>query len=144
MERQKVRDTDNVRLFFLAQFLIEYLLILYHREQGDLREKERNDKGKQKEGEVSAKAQEVLLGYAVIMVEMDSVKWVFSRMRITMEDRVSCRIQFRGKPSAEYTASRLGRASGLHQLLYSDRKLPPSKAETRSKLTDCSCSCSSR
>jgi replication fork protection complex subunit Tof1/Swi1 len=90
MERQKVRDTDNVRLFFLSQFLIEYMLILYHREQAERKEKAQNDKGKQKEGEMPpAQVQEILLGYAVIMVEMDSVKWVFSRMRITMEDRVS-------------------------------------------------------
>lgn len=90
MERQKVRDTDNVRLFFLAQFLIEYLLILYHGEQAEIKEKEKNDKGKQKEGEIpEGQVREILLGYAMIMVEMDSVKWVFSRMRITMEDRVS-------------------------------------------------------
>ena len=85
MERQKVRDTDNVRLFFLSQFL----LILYHREQAERKEKEKNDKGKQKEGEFAPlPVSEMLLGYAIIMVEMDSVKWVFSRMRITMEDRV--------------------------------------------------------
>lgn len=89
MERQKVRDTDNVRLFFLSQFLIELLLILYHREQAERKEKEKNDKGKQKEGEIApSPVSEILLGYAIIMVEMDSVKWVFSRMRITMEDRV--------------------------------------------------------
>lgn len=81
MERQKVRDTDNVRLFFLAHFFIEYLLILYKREQ--------LEKGKDGEANGNGAAERILLGYAVIMVEMDSVKWVFSRMRMTMEDKVS-------------------------------------------------------
>jgi replication fork protection complex subunit Tof1/Swi1 len=82
MERQKVRDTDNVRLFFLAHFFIEYLLILYKRDQVE--------KGKEGEAGADGGAERILLGYAVIMVEMDSVKWVFSRMRMTMEDKVSC------------------------------------------------------
>lgn len=79
MERPKIRDTDNVRLFYLSQFFIEYLLILYKREQG-LRETDINK---------PPVDERILLGYVVIMAEMDSVKWVFGRMRMTMEDRVS-------------------------------------------------------
>lgn len=86
MERQKVRDTDNVRLFFLAHFMMEYLLILYNREQDAKRERqEKNPLAQEAETEEGS----MLLGYAIIMVEMDSVKWVFNRIRTTLDDRVS-------------------------------------------------------
>jgi replication fork protection complex subunit Tof1/Swi1 len=91
MERSKIRDTDNVRTFFLARFFIEYLLVLRQKE-ADKREKEKaaRDPG---EGQVDRNKQfqqdELPLGLVVEMAEMDSVRWVFSRLRITMDERVS-------------------------------------------------------
>lgn len=82
MERAKIRDTDNVRTFFLSRFFIEYLLLVREKEQI------RRETGKGKEPE-NGDEEDMLLGYAIVMAEMDSVKWVFSRLRMTMDERVS-------------------------------------------------------
>jgi replication fork protection complex subunit Tof1/Swi1 len=73
MERPKIRDTDNNRTFYVTRFFIEYLLLY--------REKQSKSEG---EGE-----EEMLLGYAIVMAEMDSVRWVFSRLKWTMDETVS-------------------------------------------------------
>lgn len=81
MERSKIRDTDNTRTFYLSRFFMEYLMLVR-----DKQAKERETgKGKGRAEEDD----EMLLGYAIVMAEMDSVKWVFSRLRTTMEETVS-------------------------------------------------------
>ncbi|WVW79467.1 hypothetical protein I302_101436 [Kwoniella bestiolae CBS 10118] len=70
MERSKIRPTDNVRTFYLTRFFIEYLLVLRHKEE---------EKGK--------KEYELSLGLVAEMAEMDSVRWLFSRMKSSMDDK---------------------------------------------------------
>lgn len=83
MERAKIRDTDNVRTLYLSRFFMEYLLLV--REKEDKAKAEGKGKGKAPD----ADADELLLGYAIVMAEMDSVKWVFGRLRIALDERVS-------------------------------------------------------
>jgi replication fork protection complex subunit Tof1/Swi1 len=79
MERSKVRDTDNTRTFYLSRFFIEYLLILRHKQES------RKDKQKAVEGFLE---DELALGLVAEMAEMETVRWVFMRMKITMDDKV--------------------------------------------------------
>lgn len=77
MERSKIRDTDNTRTFYLARFFIEYLLVL--------RQKRAESKGKDvANGDSDVPA----LGLVAEMAELDSVRFLFGRMRLTMDDRV--------------------------------------------------------
>ena len=80
MERSKIRETDNIRTFYLARFFIEYLLIL--------RQKEAEKKEKALADGQGDTADSLALGLVAEMAELDSVRWVFGRMRLTMEDRV--------------------------------------------------------
>ena len=80
MERSKIRETDNIRTFYLARFFIEYLLILRQKEA----EKKENAPA---DGQHDT-AESLALGLVAEMAELDSVRWVFGRMRLTMEDRV--------------------------------------------------------
>jgi hypothetical protein len=75
MERSKIRDTDNTRTFYLARFFIEYLL--QHRE-ADTKQK----------GVDKGESEALALGLVAEMAELDSVRFVFGRMRLTMDDRV--------------------------------------------------------
>ncbi|KAK4685899.1 replication fork protection complex subunit TIMELESS/Tof1/Swi1, partial [Tremellales sp. Uapishka_1] len=68
MERSKIRPTDSIRTMVLARFFIEYLLIL--------RSKEENP-------DTSA----LQLGLVAEMAELESVRWVVTRMKIAMEDK---------------------------------------------------------
>ncbi|WWC73002.1 uncharacterized protein I206_106966 [Kwoniella pini CBS 10737] len=70
MERSKIRPTDNVRTFYLTRFFVEYLLVLRHKQE---------EKG-QKEYDLS-------LGLVAEMAEMDSIRWLFSRMKSSMDDK---------------------------------------------------------
>ena len=78
MERSKVRDTDNVRCFYLARFFIEYLLILRQKEIS---------KSNDPQGQVGQEAG-LSLGLVAEMAEMDSVRWVVMRMKFTMDTKV--------------------------------------------------------
>lgn len=77
MERSKIRDTDNTRTFFLARFFIEYLLVL--------KQKHADAKGK---GIANGHSEDVPLGLVAEMAELDSVRFLFGRMRLTMDGRV--------------------------------------------------------
>jgi replication fork protection complex subunit Tof1/Swi1 len=82
MERSKIRETDNLRTFYLSRFFIEYLLLLRHKES-------RENNGKSKENRLSDEVHdELALGLVAEMAEMESVRWVFTRMRSTMDDKV--------------------------------------------------------
>ncbi|WRT69168.1 uncharacterized protein IL334_006152 [Kwoniella shivajii] len=70
MERSKIRPTDNVRTFFLTRYFIEYLLTLRHKEE-----------------EKGLKQHELSLGLVAEMAEMDSIRWLFSRMKSSMDDK---------------------------------------------------------
>jgi replication fork protection complex subunit Tof1/Swi1 len=84
MERSKVRDTDNLRTFYLARFFIEFLLLVRQR-HADKKEKQNGHANGH--GELAA-SEELALGLVAELAEMDSVRWVFARLRLTMEDRV--------------------------------------------------------
>lgn len=72
MERTKIRPSDNIRVFYLSSFFIEYLLLLRHKlvEKGD-----------------SRRLEELPLGLVAQIAEMDSVKWLFARLRICWDDK---------------------------------------------------------
>lgn len=75
MERSKIRLTDNVRCFVLARFFIDYLLVL--------RQKAAANNG----GEVIER-DDLSFGLVAEMAEMESVRWVFMRMRYTIDEKV--------------------------------------------------------
>jgi replication fork protection complex subunit Tof1/Swi1 len=83
MERAKIRDTDNTRTFFLSRFFMEYLMLIREKQT----KKKESEKGKERDN--GEEEEEMFLGYAIVMAEMDSVKWVFSRLRSTMDESVS-------------------------------------------------------
>ncbi|WVQ81137.1 hypothetical protein IAT38_003259 [Cryptococcus sp. DSM 104549] len=70
MERPKIRPSDNVRTFYLARFFIEYLLALRHKYE---------DQPQKRDG--------LPLALVAEIAEMDSVKWLFSRLRFTMDEK---------------------------------------------------------
>ncbi|AAW44173.2 conserved hypothetical protein [Cryptococcus deneoformans JEC21] len=72
MERTKIRPSDNIRVFYLSSFFIEYLLLLRHKllEKGG-----------------SRRLEELPLGLVAQIAEMDSVKWLFARLRICWDDK---------------------------------------------------------
>ncbi|ODO06093.1 topoisomerase 1-associated factor 1 [Cryptococcus wingfieldii CBS 7118] len=72
MERTKIRPSDNIRVFYLTRFFIEYLLLLRNKLY---------DKGGSRERD------ELPLGLVAQMAEMDSVKWLFARLRISWDDK---------------------------------------------------------
>lgn len=77
MERSKVRPTDNLRVFYLARFFIEYFLIL-------------RSKAATKHGGEVPEEEDLELGLVGELAEMESVKWVVMRMKYAMDDKVGC------------------------------------------------------
>lgn len=69
MERPKIRETDNLRALYIATFFIEFFTL--SRERAPAETKSEWD-----------------FGYIAEFTEIDSIKWVVSRMRIVMDDRV--------------------------------------------------------
>lgn len=106
MERSKIRETDNIRTFVLSRFFVEYLLAL------------RANEAETKDGFVS---EDLALGLVGEMAEMDSVRWVVGRMRLTMDERVSTSCLIYGSPLTG-AATSLDGTSGLPELLHPDRK----------------------
>ncbi|GMK55868.1 hypothetical protein CspeluHIS016_0209240 [Cutaneotrichosporon spelunceum] len=97
MERKKVRPTDNIRLLFISSALVEYLLILRDKMQVRLEEsaaraqKSRAERGADQKSrerkEIKEKVDEELpLGLAAELVDLDSLRWVSACMRLAMED----------------------------------------------------------
>ncbi len=93
MERSKIRDSDNTRTFYLAKFFIDYLLLLTQKD-ADVKEK----------GPANGHADGLSLGLVAEMAELDSVRFVFGRMRLTMDDRVGSSPSL--APAADTTPSR--------------------------------------
>ena len=86
MERSKVRDTDNTRAFFLSRFFIEYLLLV--REQAAAKSTptmQGLDANPPAEGVESNGM--LSLGYVAEMAEVETVRWLVGRMRITMDEK---------------------------------------------------------
>ncbi|BEI92678.1 uncharacterized protein CcaverHIS019_0503060 [Cutaneotrichosporon cavernicola] len=98
MERKKVRPTDNIRTLFVSSTLVEYLLILRRKKQTQLEEsarrRERDSVAKrsseqkaQERKEVKEKVDEELpLGWAIELVDLDSLRWVSARMRTAFDE----------------------------------------------------------
>ncbi|WVR08981.1 hypothetical protein IAU60_006041 [Kwoniella sp. DSM 27419] len=70
MERSKIRPTDSIRLFFISRFFIEYLLFIRHKEETE---------GK--------KDHDLTLGLVIEMAEIDTVRWLFYRLKTSMDDK---------------------------------------------------------
>lgn len=115
MERSKIRPSDNIRTFFLSRFFMEYLLLLRGREAQEV-------KDRQKKGlDVEEGKTELVLGLVGEMAEMDSVRWVVTRMKVSMDERVS-RYGLPKESIAEITATCLDRATSQYRLFHPDRK----------------------
>lgn len=84
MERQKVRETDNVRALFLSTFFLEFFLCSRARALA----REATDKGKGREGKGLRSSRDWEFGFVAEFSEIDAVRWVVARMRLTMDDRV--------------------------------------------------------
>jgi replication fork protection complex subunit Tof1/Swi1 len=112
MERSKIRDTDNLRTFYLARFFIEFLLLV-RQKAADSKEKEKQNGHANGHGELAAN-DELALGLVADLAEMDSVRWVFARLRLTMEDRVG----FHGvaRTSMRLTRSSLQRGTSFKRV----------------------------
>ncbi|ORY33101.1 timeless protein-domain-containing protein [Naematelia encephala] len=81
MERSKIRPTDNIRTFYLARFFIEYLLILRQKEEAaKIAKQEQVINGDDARADLP-------LGLVAEMAELDSVRWVFMRMKYSMDDK---------------------------------------------------------
>jgi replication fork protection complex subunit Tof1/Swi1 len=85
MERSKIRPSDNIRTFYLARFFMEYLL-RSRRQEAEAASK-RKEKGIIDDPETMSKRM-MPLGLVGEMAEMDSVRWVVIRMKLTMDERV--------------------------------------------------------
>lgn len=84
MERSKIRPSDNIRMFYLARFFMEYLLAMRRKEMEVA--KKRKESGIVDENETKRYSP---LGLVGEMAEMDSVRWVVMRMKFSMDERVS-------------------------------------------------------
>jgi replication fork protection complex subunit Tof1/Swi1 len=84
MERTKIRPSDNIRTFYLARFFMEYLL------RSRRQETEAVAKRKEK-GVVDEQPLKRLLPLGLVgeMAEMDPVRWVVTRMKFSMDERVA-------------------------------------------------------
>jgi replication fork protection complex subunit Tof1/Swi1 len=83
MERTKIRPSDNIRTFYLARFFMEYLL-RSRRQETDAAAK------RKEEGVFDEQPLRRLLPLGLVgeMAEMDSVRWVVTRMKFSMDERV--------------------------------------------------------
>ena len=87
MERSKVRDTDNLRTFFLSRFFVDYLLILREKALAAIKSPPAVNGGEQPEKPKLDAS--VSLGLVAEMAEIDTVRWVVVRMKTTMDEKVS-------------------------------------------------------
>jgi replication fork protection complex subunit Tof1/Swi1 len=108
MERSKIRPSDNIRTFYLSRFFMEYLLLLRHKEAEQNRARKEREKQKASTAAANAGANgisnggdlssaqamndpptELVLALVGEMAEMDSVRWVVTRLKVSMDERVS-------------------------------------------------------
>ena len=92
MERSKIRPSDNIRTFYLSRFFMEYLLLLRQKEADAKKEKAKknsNDSAPISINNPEEKPTELILGLVGEMAEMDSVRWVVTRLKVSMDERVS-------------------------------------------------------
>lgn len=73
MERSKIRPGDHIRTFFVGRFFVDYLL--------ELRVKNVANPSAQETGPT--------VGHVTEMLEDETMRWVISRMRWSMDERVS-------------------------------------------------------
>lgn len=92
MERSKVRPADTIRALFVAAYAMEYLILLRERAHSEaeakgLKEVEDGVSAAEIEDPSAKIDRELPLGLAIEMVKLDSVRWVVSRMKISMESK---------------------------------------------------------
>lgn len=85
MERSKIRPADSIRALFVSSFCMEYLVIRRRDLKADLDKK----KDTQAEGPSTAAMVDdrLPLGMCAVMIELDSVRFVASRMKTAMDDK---------------------------------------------------------
>ncbi|EIW66064.1 hypothetical protein TREMEDRAFT_65909 [Tremella mesenterica DSM 1558] len=85
MERSKIRPADNTRTLSLSRFFVEYLLLVRQKEidKKATQQTKNGVNGDERNGE----GNEWSLGLVGEMAELDSVRWVVGRMKITMDEK---------------------------------------------------------
>ncbi|WVO15560.1 hypothetical protein L204_103220 [Cryptococcus depauperatus] len=81
MERVKIRPSDNIRVFYLSYFFIEYLLFT-RKKAAEETARSRNSTSVQER-----KTKELPLGAVAQMAEMDTLRWLFGRLRSCWDDK---------------------------------------------------------
>lgn len=92
MERSKVRPADTIRALFVAAYSMEYLILLRKKA---LPKAEAEALKAVKDGNPPAEVEpasvkvdrELPLGWTIEMANLDSVRWVVSRMKISMDNK---------------------------------------------------------
>ncbi|WOO84917.1 Topoisomerase 1-associated factor 1 [Vanrija pseudolonga] len=85
MERSKVRPADSVRALYVSSFMMEFLLILRKKEL-DAATEAAKATGEGPEAATAQVDHDLPLGRIAVMAELDTVRWVASRMKSTMDD----------------------------------------------------------
>jgi replication fork protection complex subunit Tof1/Swi1 len=110
MERSKIRDADNLRALFVSRFFIEYFLSLRTKEDAERKARIAATEAQRKEviaardrlweeAEPAAETEQLSpldevaawgMSFALVaeVLEDNPVRWVASRMKMTMEDNV--------------------------------------------------------
>lgn len=92
MERSKVRPADTIRALFVAAYSMEYLILLRKKA---LPKAEAEALKAVKDGKPPAEVEpasvkvdrELPLGWTIEMANLDSVRWVVSRMKTSMDNK---------------------------------------------------------
>lgn len=92
MERSKVRPADTIRALFVAAYSMEYLILLRRKE---FPKAEAEALKAVKDGVPVAEVEpasvkvdrELPLGWTIEMANLDSVRWVVSRMKTSMDNK---------------------------------------------------------
>lgn len=81
MERSKIRPADSIRALVVSSFCMDYLLIRREKRRAALDKNGKNATTPEKIDEA------LPLGMCAVMIELDSVRFVASRMKTAMDDK---------------------------------------------------------
>lgn len=92
MERSKVRPADTIRALFVAAYSMEYLILLRRKafpkaEAEALQAVKDGVSTADIEGASAKVDRELPLGWTIEMANLDSVRWVVSRMKMSMDNK---------------------------------------------------------
>lgn len=86
MDRSKIRPADSIRAMLIANFCMDYLVVRRQNLKAELSKK--SEASSKSEPSSATTVDETLpLGMVSVMIELDSVRFVASRMKIAKEDK---------------------------------------------------------